>query len=199
MEGMLNGVDLTRLADTKHVVEQDPEAGKFRFRARNRWAGGGHCFTTIQDFGVADREDTSRSRAFVLDAGEPDVLLGEDEAPNATEAALYALASCLNTTFIYHAAARGVKIDELHIDLEGMLDLRGFLGISEDVRNGYQGIQVTFRVKADVSDDKVKELCELAQRRSPVFDIVTNKVPVSARVEIMGTGVEADVPLKQSV
>jgi len=97
--------------------------------------------------------------------------------------ALAALASCLNATFMFNAAAQGIHIDELQIDLEGSLDLRGFLGISEDVRRGYETIQVTFRVKSDASEEKIKELVELAQKRSPVFDIVTNQTPVSVRVE----------------
>lgn len=182
-KGVMNGVDVGRLQQTVDAIRERPAAAKFRFRAMNRWEDGAHSATTIQDFQVAGEENTTRSRPFVLDADEPDVLLGQDHGPNATEAALYALASCLNTTFIYNAASRGVKIDELEIDLEGDLDLRGFLGLSPDVRRGYEGIRATFTVKSDAPREVLEVLTELAQKRSPVFDIVTNPTPVSVRLE----------------
>ncbi len=200
VQRMVNGVDLGRLIAVRHAIEGDPNRARLQFRARTRWAGNGaHCYTTIQDFLVAGEEDTSRPKPFVLNAGEPDVLLGENEGPNATEAALHALASCLNTTFIYHAAAHGVRVEELEIDIEGNLDLRGFLGMAEEVRNGYEDIQVTFKVKADAPEEKVKELCELAQKRAPVFDIVTHAVPVSARVEVKGVEMELEAPVEPSI
>lgn len=99
------------------------------------------------------------------------------------EYVLHALAGCLTTSMVYHAAARGIRLEDVESRLEGDLDLRGFLGMSEDVRNGYQAIQVTFRVKADATDEQIAELGRLAQARSPVFDIVSNPVPVSVTVE----------------
>lgn len=180
---VVNGIDVDALKAAVEVIKENPDLGRFRFRARNRWIYGPHCATTIQDFWAGDEEDTSRAMPFTLEADEPAVLMGFDNGPNATEMALAALASCLNATFMFNAAAQGIHIDELQIDLEGNLDLRGFLGISEDVRRGYEAIQVTFRVKSDASEEKIKELVELAQKRSPVFDIVTNQTPVSVRVE----------------
>jgi uncharacterized OsmC-like protein len=97
---------------------------------------------------------------------------------------LHALASCLNTTFVYYAAAQGIKLEELEFQLEGDLDLQGFLGIApHKVRNGFQNIRVICKVKADAPKEKLEELCRLAQMRSPVFDIVTNSVPVSIKLE----------------
>lgn len=191
---VVNGIDVDRLKDTVETLREEPGIGQFRFRARNRWVYGPHCATTIQDFSVSGHEDTSRAMPFVLEADEPDLLLGFDNGPNATEMALAALASCLNATFMFNAAYRGIDIDELQIDLEGNLDLRGFLGLSEEVRNGYEAIQVRFKVTSDASDDQIRELVELAQKRSPVFDIVTHETPVSVSVErVESSGEEHDV------
>jgi uncharacterized OsmC-like protein len=99
------------------------------------------------------------------------------------EYALAALAGCLTTSLIYHAAAQGIKIDEVESTLDGDLDLQGFLGLSDRVRNGYEGINVTFRIKADATGEKLRELVELAQERSPVFDMISNPTPVNVQLE----------------
>ncbi len=176
-----NGIDVEGLKTSMRTVKDQPELGAFRFRARHRWAGSAHNFTTIQDFSAGGHEDKTRPAPFVLEADEPAVLLGQDMGPNATEACLHALASCLSTTLIYHAAARGVEIDALELELDGDLDLRGFLGLNEQVRNGFGAINVTFNVTADASEEQIAELVELAQKRSPVFDIVTHPTPVSCK------------------
>ena len=98
----------------------------------------------------------------MYDEDEPPVLLGEDYGANAGEYALAALSSCLTTTLIYHAAAQGVVIDEVESTLSGDIDLQGYLGMSENVRNGYEKIKVTFKVKSDASKEKIRELVELA-------------------------------------
>lgn len=181
---VINGIDVTRLREAMDTMKGKAEFAKLRLRAHNEWVNGTHCRTTIKDFNHAGEEYTARKSAFVLDADEPEVLLGEDYGPNATEAALHALASCLNTTFMYHASARGVKVHELVIDLEGELDLRGLLGISQEVRNGFSAVHATFHVKADATPEQIRELCELAQQRSPVFDIFTQATPVTASVDV---------------
>lgn len=111
------------------------------------------------------------------------MLLGSDRGANPVEFVLHALAGCLTTSLVYHAAARGIRLDEVSSTFEGDLDLRGFLGLDPQVRNGYEGIRVTFAVKGDATPAQLAELVELAQQRSPVFDIVTNPVPVTVRVE----------------
>lgn len=182
-QNIVNGVDVDQLNCTICAVKDNAALAHFKFRASNKWISGGHCRTTIKDFYGAGQEDTSRSEAFVLEADEPAVLQGEDHGPSATEAALYALTSCLNTSLIYHAAAKGIKIDELEINAEGTLDLRGFLGLSEEVRNGFQNVKVTFKVKSDAPERKIEELVELAQKRSPVFDMFSTPVPISVELE----------------
>jgi uncharacterized OsmC-like protein len=148
---------------------------------------GMHSPDETQDFAAGGDEQTTRPAPFVLEADEPLILLGDDSAPNATEALLHALSACLSTTFIYHAAARGIEIDELELEMEGSLDVRGVLGLSDEVRNGYEQINVTFSVKSDASPEQISELVELAQARSPVFDIVTHPTPVSVTARKVST------------
>jgi uncharacterized OsmC-like protein len=179
----VNGVDVDRLFATKDAIKQAPTLANFTFRVRNSWLGGGHNRSTVKDFYGAGAEDTSRTEPFVLDNGEVPVLLGSDEGPNPVEYVLHALAGCLTTSLVYHAAARSIQIDEVQSVLEGDLDLHGFLGLSDSVRNGYQNIRVTFRIEGDATDEQLEELGRLAQQRSPVFDILTNPVPVSVTVE----------------
>jgi uncharacterized OsmC-like protein len=170
----INGVDVERMGATVQTVQQNPVLARFQFRAANRWIDGGHNRSTIQGFYGAGQEDTTRTKPFVLDADEPPVLLGKDIGANPVEFVLHALAACLTTSLVYHAAVRGIQIESIESKLEGDLDLRGFLGLSDRVRRGYQQIRATFIVKSDAS---VKELEELA-RFSPVYDIVSNPVPV---------------------
>lgn len=181
--GMINGVDVDRLFATIDAVGKDTSIADFRFRAENSWMRGGHNRSTIQGFWGAGQEDPSRTKPFVLDNDEPAVLLGEDHGANPVEYVLHALAGCLTTSLVYHAAARGIRIDEVSSMLEGQLDLRGFLGMDDTVRNGYEKVRVTFRVKGDATDEQLEELCRVAQRRSPVFDIVSNPVPVEVKLE----------------
>jgi len=121
----------------------------------------------------------TRTTPFVLDADEPPVLLGEDAGANPVEYVLHALAACLTTTMVYHAAARGIEIQAVHSELEGDLDLRGFLGLSNEVRKGYHDIRVRMRVKSQATPDMLRDLAQY----SPVFDIVSNSLPVQVVVE----------------
>ncbi|HUH12315.1 MAG TPA: OsmC family protein [Longimicrobiales bacterium] len=175
-----NGVDVGQLMETIEAIREQPDLAKFQFRATNSWLGGGRSRTRIQEFHGAGQEDTSRTRPFTLEGDEPPVLLGENTAPNAVEAALHALASCLAVGFVYNAAAEGIEVRSLEFELEGDLDLHGFLGLSQDVRPGYQEVRLTYRVDCDAPPEKVDELCEHVQRTSPVLDIFRN--PVQVRV-----------------
>jgi uncharacterized OsmC-like protein len=177
-QDIVNGVDRTRLFGTIEAVGETRDLARFQFRARNRWINGGHNQTTVKEFYGAGQEDLSRAEPFVLDAAEPDVLLGENQGANPVEYVLTALAGCLTTSLVYHAAARGITLHEVESKLEGDLDIQGFLGMNDQVRNGYEGVRVTFTVKGDASDEVLDELCQVAQQRSPVFDIVSRPVPV---------------------
>lgn len=179
---ILNGIAVGELSDCMCSLRQNPEIGKYTFRAKNKWVGGAHCTTEIGDF-CACGEDILRGKTHVLEGDEPVQLLGSDQGANATEALLHALGACLNASFIYHATDQGVEVEELEIDLEGQLDLSGFLGLNDGVRNGFESICVTFRVKADAPREKIEGLCEYARKRSPVFDMVSHPVPIHVRLE----------------
>jgi uncharacterized OsmC-like protein len=178
-ETIRNGVDTEQLFGTLDAIKADPALARFQFRAKNHWIDGAHNRTTIRDFYAAKQEDASRSEEFVLDAGEPAILLGTDTGPNPAECLLHALAACLTTSLVYVAAARGVRLTEVESSLEGDMDVRGALGLSDDYRNGFEGIRVSFRVKGDAPEEKLREVVRRAQQRSAVFDMVTNGVPVT--------------------
>ena len=179
---IVNGVNVTKLFGTMDAIRSNPIISRFNFRAKGEWIMGGHNQTTINDFYGAGQTH-SRSRSFVYDEDEPQILLGEDHGANAGEYALAALSSCLTTTLIYHAAAQGVVIDEVESTLSGDIDLQGYLGMSESVRNGYEKIKVIFKVKSNAPKEKIRELVELAQKRSPVFDIISNPTPVEVSLQ----------------
>jgi uncharacterized OsmC-like protein len=179
----LNGVKVDQLLATVDAVQQNPELARFQFRAHNEWIGGGQSRTSIQGFYGAGQEDSSRTRPFILEGDEPPVLLGGNVGPNAVEAVLHALASCLAVGFAYNAAAQGIRLESLEFDLEGDLDLQAFLGLSEKVRPGYEGIRLTYRVKSDAPPEKIAELCDTVQKTSPVLDILQNPVPVAISLD----------------
>ncbi len=179
----LNGVDVEQLNNTIDAVKENPNLAHFRFQAHNEWLGGGRSKTTIHTFEQAGQEDISRRKPFEITGDEPPVLLGQNSAPNAVEAVLHALASCLAVGFVYNAAARGIQVDELEFDLAGDLDLHSFLGLSQDSRAGYESIDLTYRVKADAPRQELIELCEYVQKTSPVVDIIRNPVPLSIELE----------------
>jgi len=169
-----NGVDATAIEETVAAVKADPKAARFSFRAANRWQGGSRNRSTIKGFVGAGVEDTTRREAFTLDADEPPVLLGQDQAANPAEYVLHALAACLTTTLAYQAAARGIAVEAIDSTLEGDMDLRGFLGLAKDVRKGFGQVRVAMRVKSAAKPETLRELAMF----SPVYDIVSNSVPV---------------------
>jgi len=177
-----NGVNLTQLVATVEAIKAKPDLAKFSFRAENTWETGGRSRTRIQGFYGAGQEDPSRKLPFELVGDEPPVLLGTDQAPNAVEAVLHALASCIAVGFIYNAAARDIEVTALTSSVEGELDLQAFLGLSESVRPGFENIRFRYQVKSNASREKVEELCEYVQRTSPVLDMLRNPVPVSVEL-----------------
>lgn len=179
-ERTVNGVDVNRLFDTIDAVKAEPEIAKFRFRVKNKWIGGGHNHTTITDFYGA-LKDHPHEKPFELDADEPEVLLGEDKGPNPVEYLLTALAGCLTSSLVYHAAAKGIELKGVESRLEGDLDLRGFLGLSKDVPVGYREIRVYFTIDADLSEHEKQELIREAQKYSPVFNTVSNSTRVTVQ------------------
>jgi uncharacterized OsmC-like protein len=178
VETKINGVAVDRLMETIDLLRAQPDLGSFKFRTRNRWIDGTLNRAENPAFYGAGAEDTGRTAPHVHDIDEPPVLLGEDRGANPVEYLLTGLSGCVTTTFIAYAAAQGVKIDELRTELEGDLDVRGFLGITGEVRPGFQEIRVKFHVKSEAPPEKILELVKLAERRSPVSDSVRKGVPI---------------------
>jgi uncharacterized OsmC-like protein len=178
VETKINGVAVDRLMETIDLLKAQPELGNFKFRTRNRWIDGTLNRAENPAFYGAGAEDVGRTSPHVHDIDEPPVLLGEDRGATPVEYLLTGLSGCVTTTFIAYAAAQGVKIEELRTELEGDLDVRGFLGVSGEVRPGFQEIRVRFHVKSDAPKEKILELIKLAERRSPVSDSVRKGVPV---------------------
>ena len=182
LDRIRNGVDSEQMYGTLDAIKAEPSLGVFQFRATNRWIDGAHNRTTIKAFYGAGQEDSTRTHAFTIDAGEPAILLGTDTGPNPAEALLHALAACLTTSLVYVATARKVRLTSVESTLEGDMDVRGALGLSDEVRNGFSNIRVSFKVKGDAPAEKLREVVERAQARSAVFDMVTNGVPVEVGV-----------------
>jgi uncharacterized OsmC-like protein len=175
---MMNGVDVDALGATIEAVRADPEVADFEFRLANQWVDGGLNRSTIDDFRGATQE-MRHTAIFELVNDEPAVLLSGDKGPNPVEYVLHALAGCLTTSLVYHAAARGIAIRGVRTRFTAPLDLHGFLGMRDDVRRGFQSINVVFDIDADLDEAGKEKLIEMAQRYSPVFDIVSNGVPVA--------------------
>jgi uncharacterized OsmC-like protein len=183
VEKVRNGVDTEQMFGTLDAIKAQPELARFRFRASNHWIDGAHNRSTIKDFYGAGNEDSSRAEAFEVDAGEPAILLGKDTGPNPAEYLLHALAACLTTSLVYVAAARGVRLTKIESTLEGDMDVRGALGLDDDYRNGFERIRVSFRVEGDAPEEKLREVVERAKRRSAVYDMVCNGVPVEVEAQ----------------
>ncbi len=177
-ETTLNGVNVTRLRQTIEAIRQQPELAEFQFRAQNQWIDGGHNQARIDGF-YGTCQEIERPMGFVFDADEPPVLLGQDQGANPVEFVLAGLSGCMTTTLAYHAAGRGHRIDAISSEFEGDLDLHGLLDLDPNTRSGYREIRVKFKVKGDIDEATIHELV----RKSPVFDIVSNPVPIKIVVE----------------
>ena len=178
---MRNGVDTATLFATLDAVKGNNEIAKFQFRATNKWVSGTHNQSTIHSFYGAMQE-MEHADVHVFDADHPAVLVGTDTAPTPVEYVLHALAACLTAGIANVAAARNINLDEVESTVEGDIDLLGILGLDSGVRNGYQQIKVSFKLKGD-DPAKLREVVAQSTARSAVYDIVTNGVPVTIDVE----------------
>lgn len=173
-----NGVNVTKLAATIRAVEQQPEIAQFKFRATNQWDNGGHNVATVDSF-YGTCQEMEHKQPFVMHADEPPVLLGEDNGANPVEFVLAGLSGCMTTTLAYHAAGRGLNIEDISSEFEGDIDLQGLLDVDPNVRSGYREIRVKFKVKGDADEATIQELV----RKSPVYDTLANPVNIKIEVE----------------
>ena len=180
-DGMVNGIHMETLLGTVNAIEQEPDLGASKFRASNVWLGGNRNQSTITGFYGA-KQEIAHKQKFVLDADEPPILAGNDDGANPVEHLLNALAACVTTSMVAHAAVRGIQIQALESQLEGDIDLRGFLGLADDVAKGFTDIRIKFKVKADVKNlDRLKRLTAF----SPVLNTITQGATVDIQVEEM--------------
>jgi uncharacterized OsmC-like protein len=177
----MNGVDTPTLFATIGAVKSQPELASFQFRATNRWQQGTHSRTRIEGFHGAGGEH-EHAREFSYDADHPAVLVGRDQGPTPVEFLLHAIAACLTAGIGNIASARGVTLYEVESTVEGDIDLRGILGLSGEVRNGYRQLRVSFRIKGDAPAEKLEEIVAQSRARSAVYDVLTNGVPVEISV-----------------
>jgi uncharacterized OsmC-like protein len=176
-----NGVNVAALLGARQALDKAPEAAQFKWRATCEWVNGTHSRSTIGGFFGLGVEQ-SRGKEFKVDADHPEVFAAEDNAPTPVELALSGLASCLTAGIAAVAQHRGIQLRSVKATLEADMDLQGILGIDEEVRNGFSAIRVHFDVVADASDDDIKALVAQSQKRSAVFDIITNPTNVFVTV-----------------
>lgn len=179
--GPINGVDVPTLFATIDAVDQARDLARFQFRARNSWQVGTHSKTSITTFYGAGQEHEHK-REFVIEADHPQVLVGEDRAPLPVELVLAALTSCLMGGVGNIASARGIELYSVEATIEGEMDAQGILGLDPGVRNGYQKLEVDFKIEGDATPEELAAIVEQSKARSAVFDIIANPVPVNVTV-----------------
>lgn len=176
-----NGVNVDALLGARAAFEQAPEAAQFKWRASCEWINGTHSRSVIGSFFGLGAEQ-SRGKTFSVEADHPQVFAAEDNAPTPVELVLSGLASCLTAGVAAVAQRRGIQLRSVKATLEADMDLQGILGIDDDVRNGFGAIRVHFDINADASEDDLKALVAQSQKRSAVFDIITNPTSVFVSV-----------------
>jgi uncharacterized OsmC-like protein len=175
----VNGVDTGAVESFVNAIKGNKNLAKFKFRLHNKWVDGAFNQATVGKF-YGSNQENDHLTTFTWDADEPPALAGQDRGANPVEHLLAALAACLTTTMVYHAAIRDIKIEELESELDGDIDLRGLLGMDPNVRSGFQNIRVNFRVKTGVGNiEKLKAFSKL----SPVFDVTNHGTKVNVTIE----------------
>ena len=179
--GPRNGVDTPTLFATLDAVKGRPELAQFQFRATNRWIRGTNSRSSIGPFKGAGTVH-AHTGEYQYDADHPAVLVGEDRAPTPVEFLLHAIAACITSGIANIAAARGVTLTEVSSTVEGDINLLGILGLSDEVRNGYERIRVSFEIKGDAPPEKLRQIVEQSRARSAVYDVLSHGVPVEIEV-----------------
>ncbi|MCB1743018.1 MAG: OsmC family protein [Gammaproteobacteria bacterium] len=177
-----NGVNVQALLGARAALSDAPQAAKFTWRATCGWMNGTHSRTRVDGFYGLGQEQRHK-RTFVIDSDHPELFAAEDNGVTPVELVLSGLAGCLTAGIASVAEMRGIKLNSVAATLEGDMDLQGILGIDGDVRNGFQAIRVNFEIDADASEDDIQALVAQSQKRSAVFDIITNPTNVTVDVK----------------
>jgi uncharacterized OsmC-like protein len=176
---LVNDIDIDVLQNTVSAIKEEPELGKCRFHVTNKWLGANHNHTMVSSFYGA-KQETAHKEPFEIHADEPAILAGQDQAANPVEHLLHALASCVTTSLVAHAAVRGIHLEEVESEIEGDLDMQGYLGLSKEVSKGYTDIRVKFKVKSDEENtERLKRLAEY----SPVYNTLIHGTNVDIEIE----------------
>ena len=176
-----NGVNVQALLDAREALKGAPQATKFNWRASCKWKDGTFSQTTIQGFHGLGQEQAHK-KTFSFDADHPEIFAAEDRGVTPVEFLLVGLASCLTAGIAAVAQNRGIQLRSVEADVEGSMDIQGILGMDSDVRNGYDGIKVKFKIDADASRQDIEALVAQSQKRSAVYDAITNPTNVSVEV-----------------
>ena len=176
-----NGVNVEALLEARKALTAAPEAAKFTWRASCKWQNGTHSRSTVQGFRGLGEEQKHKTE-FSFDVDHPEVFAAEDLGATPIELVLVGLASCLTAGVASVAQNRGIQLKSVEANLKGAMDIQGILGIDSDVRNGYDDIKVTFNIDADASQKEIEALVAQSQKRSAVYDCVTNPTNVTVQV-----------------
>jgi len=176
-----NGVNVAALLAAREALTNAPEAANFKWRATCSWKNGTHSHSVVEGFYGLGEEQKHRT-TFTFDADHPEVFASQDNGATPVEMVLVGLASCLTAGVAAVAQNRGIQLRSVTATLEGGMNIQGILGIDKDVRNGFDGIKVDFKIDADASEDDIKALVAQSQKRSAVYDIVTNPTNVTVSV-----------------
>jgi uncharacterized OsmC-like protein len=177
-----NGVNVEALLGARAALTEAPEAARFQWRATCNWVNGTHSRSTVQGFYGLGAEQQHRSE-FSFDADHPEIFASEDNGATPVEFVLVGLAGCLTAGVAAVAQNRGIQLRSVKATLEAGMDIQGILGIDGDVRNGFDGVKVVYEIDADASHDEIAALVAQSQKRSAVFDIVTNPTNVAVEVK----------------
>jgi uncharacterized OsmC-like protein len=180
--GVNNGVNLDGLLAARDALKNAPAAAEFIWRASCKWKNGTHATSSVQGFHGLGNE-LSHKTEFSFETDHPEIFAAEDRGATPVELVLVGLASCLTAGVATVAQNRGIQLRSVEAKLEGKMNLYGILGIDGDVRNGYDDIKVTFHIDADASKQDIEALVAQSQKRSAVYDIVTN--PTNVTVEVV--------------
>jgi uncharacterized OsmC-like protein len=177
-----NGVNVDALLAAREALEQTPEAAQFKWRATCEWKNGTHSHSEVEGFYGLGAEQRHR-KTFSFDADHPEVFASEDKGATPVEYVLVGLASCLTAGIAAVAQNRNIQLRSVKATLEGDMDIQGILGVDADVRNGFDGIKVTYQIDADAKREDIEALVAQSQKRSAVYDIVTNPTNVTVEVK----------------
>jgi uncharacterized OsmC-like protein len=177
-----NGVNVGALLGARQALSEAPEAAQFKWRAKCEWVKGTHSRSSVEGFFGLGEEQSHKTK-FTFDSDHPEVFASEDHGATPVEIVLAGLASCLTAGIASVAQHREIQLHSVTATVEGGMDIQGILGVDADVRNGFDGIKVTYSIEADATPDEIKAIVAQSQKRSAVFDVVTNPTNVTVEVD----------------